>query len=121
MKKSASGFTLIELMIVTVIVAVLAAIALPAYQDYVKKARRAEAKSELLRLAQIQTKWRVSNPTYSAPLEPATEVSKYYDFAIEGDSANFTITATGKNGQQDDGLCSDLSVNKDATISPTEC
>ncbi|WP_406609553.1 prepilin-type N-terminal cleavage/methylation domain-containing protein [Agarivorans sp. JK6] len=40
--KKQGGFTLIELMIVVAIVAILAAVALPAYQDYTKRARFAE-------------------------------------------------------------------------------
>jgi type IV pilus assembly protein PilE len=49
--KSAHGFTLIELMIVVVIVAILAAIALPAYGNYVKKSRAKSAGADLVTLS----------------------------------------------------------------------
>ena len=59
------GFTLIELMIVVAVVAILAAVALPAYFDSVRKSRRADAVNLMAQVAQAQERWRANNPAYA--------------------------------------------------------
>ncbi|HKA45437.1 MAG TPA: type IV pilin protein [Burkholderiales bacterium] len=68
-----SGFTLVELMIVVVIIAILSALAYPSYQDHVRKSKRAEAKTALLKAAQLLERWYSDNNTYgTTPPPPAT-------------------------------------------------
>lgn len=49
---STRGFTLIEMMIVVAVVAILTSVALPSYQEYLRRAARSEAKAGLLQAAQ---------------------------------------------------------------------
>lgn len=58
------GFTLIELMITVAIVGILAAVALPSYNSYVARARRADARTQLVQLSQFMQRFYVANDRY---------------------------------------------------------
>ncbi|WP_353314472.1 type IV pilin protein [Candidatus Albibeggiatoa sp. nov. NOAA] len=64
MKKS-KGFTLIELMIAVAIIAIIVAIAVPNYNRYLAKSRRADAKTALITIAQLQETYFADNNTYA--------------------------------------------------------
>lgn len=127
-----SGFTLLEMMIVVAIIALLATIALPSYQDYVRKGRRADAQSFLLEVAARQQHWLVDRRAYSGFVEKAvadgglgmtapSNVSTFYDVTMVVDNTagtppTFTVTATPKSGNdQAKDKCGALSVNQSGT------
>ena len=60
----ASGFTLVELMITVAIVGILAAIALPSYSAYIARARRADARTQLVQAAQFMQRFYAANDQY---------------------------------------------------------
>jgi type IV pilus assembly protein PilA len=72
MKKAQAGFTLIELMIVVAIIGILAAVAIPAYQDYTVRAKVAEASSLIAPVKQAIAE-AVSNSTLAATTTNATQ------------------------------------------------
>ena len=63
--KRTKGFTIIELVVAMVIIGILAAIAIPAYSSYVRKARRVEAKTALLDLASLEERYFSVNNGYT--------------------------------------------------------
>ncbi len=59
-----TGFTLIEVMIVVVIIGILTAVALPAYNAYIDRARRADARTQLLQVAQFMQRFYAANDRF---------------------------------------------------------
>ena len=72
------GFTLIELMIAVAVVSILVAVALPTFNDAIRKGRRSEAFAALSQVQQAQERWRSNNANYASntqltlPITPAT-------------------------------------------------
>ena len=106
------GFTLIELMMVIIIVAVLMAIALPAYQNQIIRGHRGAAKGEMLELANREQQFLVANRAYTDDpndfaytLPP--DVAARYSLGISTVSASgipyFEITFSAIGAQAKDG------------------
>jgi type IV pilus assembly protein PilE len=119
--RTQKGFTLLELMIVVAIVAILAAIALPSYQDYITRSKFQEATSSLADLRVKMEQYFMDNRRYNATgvlgtcgipggLTPAVPGAKYFTFACASSNAagagdqQFAITATGIASQGLDGV-----------------
>lgn len=111
-RKSSQGFTLIELMIAIAILGIIAAIALPSYQDSVRKSRRTAATVALTTAAQNLERYFTVNNTYTgatvgtegaatdvlvnyAPIDGAASAAFYeISLAIGETGTSYTITAT---------------------------
>ncbi len=118
------GFTLLELMITVLVLAILSAIAINSYQEQIRKGRRAEAYSVVSTMQLAMERWRAENPSYAACTPtpcgsgtyPALGTSKYYTFALSGANATtYTLTATRTAGSpQANDKCGTLTANGNA-------
>lgn len=93
MKRDDAGFSLIELMVAVGIVAILAAVALPSYQDYVRRGNVPEATAGLGQGRISMEQWFQDNRSYEGAACPAN--GKNFSFACTLAAATFLITATG--------------------------
>ncbi|HEX3847563.1 MAG TPA: type IV pilin protein [Steroidobacteraceae bacterium] len=135
------GFSLIELMIAVLIMSILAAIAIPAYSNYVRHSRRGEAKSALLDLAGLEERYFSTQNTYSGtstdlgyPSWPATVGNGYYQVAapavtsataptstqLAGTPATYSFTATPIGDQVKDTQCASFTVTASGVQSATQ-
>lgn len=93
----ARGFTLIELMITVAVVAVLAAVALPAYNDYSRRSKIAEATSGLSELRLRGEKFFADNRSY-ASFNATITSARYFTFTCPVRTATtFSCEANGKS------------------------
>ncbi len=108
------GFTLIELMIVVAIIAMIAAIALPSYQNQTEKTRRSVAKSDLIELTSFMQRFYTENNRFdqdratvavAIPFNesPQDGTTKYYDLSLSAvGTSSYTLSAAPKGAQSGD-------------------
>ncbi|WP_051255389.1 type IV pilin protein [Variovorax paradoxus] len=114
------GFTLVELMIVTAVIAILAAIAYPSYMRYVLRAKRADAKQQLLQAAQWTERYLTANGQYppstvalpAGPNQsPSSGTASYAISYAARTATTYTLRAEPKGASAAD-ECGILTVNQ---------
>ena len=124
MKKKA-GFTLIELLIVIAIMGILGSIAYPAFQSYLLKARRSDAKTELIKAQMKQSSFHILSPTYSNDKSELSLIdSDYYSFSVvSAGITTYSMQAVAKTGtmQVNDAGCTTLTVDQDSNHTNDDC
>lgn len=118
-----TGFTLVELMIAVAIAAVLATIALPAMNNHIETARRSEAKTALLELANFMERHYTMNSSYitsngTPPALPFNTVPKdttsqqTYTLSVQATPQAYTLQALPiTTGTQARDKCGTLTLN----------
>jgi type IV pilus assembly protein PilE len=128
---SSKGFTLVELLITMVVVAILAAIAFPAYVDHVMRARRSEARAALQEMAVRQQAFFLNSRTYTSTLGAtglnvaATTESGFYNLSVTNSASCpiascFQLEATPTGPQAGDS-CGTLVLTSVGTRLPAGC
>lgn len=121
--RTTAGFTLIEVMIVVVIVAILLAVALPGYQSSMNKGRRADGKAGLMDAANRQERFMLDRNTYTVDMKELglsntttdniKSEEEHYNIQVAACATGtiatcYVLTATPIGVQADDTYCTKL-------------
>jgi type IV pilus assembly protein PilE len=107
------GFTLVELMITVAILAILASIALPSYQDSVRQTRRAAAQADLMELASHMERLYTANGSYGDASTALPDMgTEQYNLSFQGNPSDtsFIIQAVPVSPQDQDS-CGTLTIS----------
>ena len=121
-----NGFSLIELMIAIVIIAILAGIVYPSYSQYLYETRRSDAWAALSAAAAAQERWYSINFSYTDDvnnLSGSTSPEGYYTISVVSDGSSFTLTANAVSSgvQAADSACTAMTLDHFAIQSPAAC
>jgi len=130
MRRTEGGFTLMELTVVIVIIAILAAVAVPLYINYVKDAQRTEAKGAIGAVVTAEQTYYQMNNTYTLDTfikNPAqnpgqqrlncdlTDALNSWSISVtQADATGFTVSAVGRDGTPAANLTQQLVFSRDA-------
>ncbi|AIT09647.1 type IV pili fiber building block protein [Candidatus Francisella endociliophora] len=128
------GFSLVELMVVIAIIAILASIGIPMYNNYILRNHRSEATAELLAAANAADNFEIRNGTFPS----GNDINSFYNSTTKNgfytlsycsgepscSNVSYVLTATAQNSQTADTPCTSIELEVNGGIvnkTPAEC